>query len=235
MAVAVVVGAGPGLGLSIARRFGAAGYDIALIGRTRSTLDAGAEELARTGVTAGCFVADVTDRRALIDAFEAIRAQFGDIDVLGYSPFPRDTTEATVTGATEVTVESLQPYLELFLFGGVTSVRQVLPGMIGRGRGTIIVTTGASSGPVVHPPLGNIAAASGALRNWVLNLHEELRDTGVYVAHVALATWIGRAGPASMPDTIARTYLDLHRERRVAEVVYGEHGVGSPPPAAPVR
>lgn len=68
----------------------------------------------------------------------------------------------------------------------------------------------------------------------MLNLHEELKDTGVYAAHVALATWIGRSGPASMPDTIAATYLDLHRERRVAEVLYGEHGVGSPPPPIPI-
>lgn len=232
MTVAVVVGAGPGLGMAIARRFGAAGFEIALVGRTPQTLEAVAADLRRDGVAVECFAADVTDRRALVAAFAAITTRLGDIDVLEYSPFPRDIAEVTVTGAAEVTVESLQPHLDLFLFGGVTAVQHVLPGMISRGRGTILVTTGASSGPVVHPPLGNIAAASAALRNWVLNLHEELRDTGVYVAHVALATWIGRAGPASTPDAIARTYLDLHRERRAAEVVYGEHGVGSPPATA---
>ena len=45
MTVAVVVGAGPGLGRAIARRFGAAGFEIALVGRTPQTLEAVAAEL----------------------------------------------------------------------------------------------------------------------------------------------------------------------------------------------
>lgn len=143
----MIVGAAPGLGTAIARRFGAAGYEIALVGRAPGTLDACSAELARAGVTTERFVADVTDRPALVSAFEAITRRFGDIDVLEDSPFPRPTNEVTMKGASDVTVESLQPYLELFLLGGVTAVRQVLPGVIARGRGTILVTTGASSGP----------------------------------------------------------------------------------------
>ncbi|WP_205315029.1 hypothetical protein [Nonomuraea lactucae] len=96
--------------------------------------------------------------------------------------------------------------------------------MIDRGSGTVLVSTGASSGPVIHPPFANIAAASGALRNWVLNLHAALEPRGVYAAHVAIATWIGQEGPASRPEVIAETYWELHRTRRGAELLYTAAG-----------
>lgn len=220
MSTAVIVGAGPGLGRAIARRFGAGGFDIALIGRTGGTVDKVAADLADAGVRAEGFAADVTDRPALIRAFDKVKARFGEVDVLEYSPAPSDPATMETVDAVELTVEALWPQLDLYLFGGLTAVQQVLPGMIARGSGTILVSTGASSGPVIHPPFANIAAASGALRNWVLNLHAALAPRGVYAAHVAIATWIGREGPASQPEAIAETYWDLYRSRQDAERFY---------------
>lgn len=224
MSTIVVVGAGPGLGGAIARRFGAEGFDVGVIGRTRSTLDALVAELTEKGVRAQGFAADVTDRPALVGAFDAAKERFGPIDVLEYSPSPSDPSAVGAVDAVDLTVDALVPQLDLHLFGGVTAVQQVLPGMLQRGSGTILVTTGASSGPVIHPPFGNIAAAAAALRNWVLNLHTALEPRGVYAAHVAIATWIGQEGPASQPDVIAQTYWELHRARQDAERLYTTAG-----------
>jgi NAD(P)-dependent dehydrogenase (short-subunit alcohol dehydrogenase family) len=171
-------------------------------------------------VRAEGFVTDVTDRPALVSAFDAVKARFGDVDVLEYFPAPSDPTAIEAVCAVDLTVEALRPQLDLYLFGGLTAVQQVVPGMIARGSGTILVSTGASSGPVIHPPFASIAAASGELRNWVLNLHAELKPRGVYAAHVAIATWIGREGPASQPEAIAETYWELHRRRHHAERLY---------------
>ncbi|EFK98318.1 MULTISPECIES: SDR family NAD(P)-dependent oxidoreductase [Streptomyces] len=215
----VIVGAGPGLGRSLARRFGAEGHTVALVGRTRATLDTLVAELGAEGIRGQGFVADVTDRAALVAAFDAIKAAFGPVDVLEYSPAPSDPAAIGAVGAVDLTVESLLPQLDVHLFGAVTAVRQVLPDMIARDSGTILVSTGASSGPVVHPPFANIAAASGALRNWTLNLHAALADTGVHVGHVAIALWIGEEGPASEPDALAERYWQQHRERTAAEIV----------------
>lgn len=222
MSTAVIVGAGPGLGKAIARRFGTEGFDIALIGRTRQTLERLESELSQEGVQAHGFEADVTDRDALVKAFDAIKERLGPIEVLEYSPAP---SSPSAVSATDLSVEALLPELDVYLFGGVTAVQQVLPDMLARGSGTVLVSTGASSGPVIHPPFANIAAASGALRNWVLNLNAALRDSGVYAAHVAIATWIGQEGPASTPEAISETYLDLHHTRREAEVFYTSTGV----------
>jgi NAD(P)-dependent dehydrogenase (short-subunit alcohol dehydrogenase family) len=221
MSTIAIVGAGPGLGASIARRFGREGFDIALISRSQAKLDALAEQLRSDGLRATGFAADVTDRPGLAQALGEVERRLGAIEVLEYSPAPTpDAAELAPVGVLDVTVESVAPQMEYYLYGGITAVRQVLPGMVERGHGTILVTTGASSGPLVHPPFGNIAAASGALRNYVLNLHAALEPTGVYAAHVPIAAWIGKGGPKSQPDAIAETYWELHTGRTEAERFY---------------
>ncbi|NEW69241.1 SDR family NAD(P)-dependent oxidoreductase [Streptomyces rhizosphaericus] len=222
MPTLAIVGAGPGLGLSIAKRFGAEGFRVALFSRDQKKLDRLAGELAADGIEAAGFAADVTDRPALTRAFDAAKERFGPIDVLEYSPAPADPQSGPLApvDALDLTVEAVQPQIEYHLYGGITAIRQVLPDMLDRGEGTILVTTGASSGPVVHPPFANIAAASGALRNWVLNLNAALAPKGVYAAHIAIAAWIGKGGPRSHPDVIAESYWELYRARTEPELFY---------------
>ncbi|WP_392872518.1 SDR family NAD(P)-dependent oxidoreductase [Streptomyces sp. LN499] len=81
-----IIGAGPQLGLSIARTFGAQGFDVALISRNRAKLDNLVAQLAAEGINAAAFPADVLDRDALTQALKDAAAQFGGIDVLEYSP-----------------------------------------------------------------------------------------------------------------------------------------------------
>lgn len=54
-----IVGAGPGMGLAIARTFGRRGFDVALVARTKEQLDALADQLGREGVKAAAFPADI--------------------------------------------------------------------------------------------------------------------------------------------------------------------------------
>ncbi|WP_256122565.1 SDR family NAD(P)-dependent oxidoreductase [Streptomyces sp. LUP47B] len=90
----------------------------------------------------------------------------------------------------ESTVENLQPQIEYNFYGAVTAARAVLPAMREAGAGTLLFTTGGGSiNPV--PMLGNVNAAAGALRNWVLNLHNELAG-----AACTPRTW--RSAPGSV-------------------------------------
>ncbi|MFL5828153.1 MAG: SDR family oxidoreductase [Thermoleophilaceae bacterium] len=83
-----LVGAGPGLGLALAKRFGAAGFQVALLARNPDKLDQLVAELGELGVTARPYVADVTDRPGLTAALAQVESDFGAIDVLEYSPVP---------------------------------------------------------------------------------------------------------------------------------------------------
>jgi NAD(P)-dependent dehydrogenase (short-subunit alcohol dehydrogenase family) len=217
----VIVGAGPGLGLSLARQFGARGFTVALIARSREKLGQLTSVLAAQGITARGYPADVTDPAGLRAALDAARADLGPVDVLEYSPAPTPGTALLgPVDAVDLTIETVRPQLEYYLYGGITAVQAVLPDMLKRGQGTILVSTGASSGPVTHPPFGNIAAASAALRNWILNLHAAVAPQGVYAAHIAIAAWIGKGGPKSDPDAIASAYWDLYQQRTQPELFY---------------
>ena len=81
-----VVGAGPGLGRAIARRFGSAGHPVALIARSRQRLEAIAASLRAEGITASVYPADVTDTPGLTAALSAAAGELGRIGVMSYSP-----------------------------------------------------------------------------------------------------------------------------------------------------
>ncbi|TYB60137.1 SDR family NAD(P)-dependent oxidoreductase [Nonomuraea sp. PA05] len=224
MPTIAIVGAGPGLGLAIARTFGGHGFDVALIARTKDKLDSLAARLGAEGVTAAAFPADVLDRPSLAAALDAAAERFGGIDVLEYSPAPHSPVPGlTMAVPTEVTVDNLQPQIEYTLYGALAAARAVLPAMRQAGAGTLLVTTGGGS---VHPVpmLGNVNAAAAALRNWVLNLHNELAGSGVYAAHVAINAWIGEGGPEGIPTAtparIAALYWDLYERRDQPELVF---------------
>jgi NADP-dependent 3-hydroxy acid dehydrogenase YdfG len=212
------------MGLAIARAFGARGFDVALIARTKEKLETLAARLGREGITAAAFPADILDRPALADALNAAKARFGGIDVLEYSPAPHAPVPGlTVAAPSEVTVDNLQPMIEYAFYGAVTAARTVLPAMREAGAGTLLFTSGGGSVDPV-PMFGNANAAQAALRNWVLNLNKELAGTGVYAAHVVINVWIGENGPegapAATPEQIAPLYWELHATRDRPEAVF---------------
>jgi NAD(P)-dependent dehydrogenase (short-subunit alcohol dehydrogenase family) len=90
-------GAGPRLGLAIARTFGSQGFGVALISRKRGKRDSLVGKL-----TAAALPADVLDRDALTRALQDAAARFGGIGVLEYSPAGTvDTTALTAPTGTE--------------------------------------------------------------------------------------------------------------------------------------
>ncbi|MFD7608127.1 SDR family NAD(P)-dependent oxidoreductase [Streptomyces mirabilis] len=224
MPTLAIVGAGPGMGLAIARTFGSRGFDVALIARTKEKLEALVDQLGQEDITAAAFPADVLNRASLTDALEAAKDRFGGIDVLEYSPAPHSPVPGFTTAApSEVTVDNLQPQIEYNFYGAVTAAQAVLPAMREAGAGTLLFTTGGGSVDPV-PMLGNVNAAAAALRNWVINLNKELAGSGVYAAHVAINVWIGGGGPdgfpTATPEQIAPLFWDLHEGRDRSEAVF---------------
>ncbi|UUU28614.1 SDR family NAD(P)-dependent oxidoreductase [Streptomyces sp. CA-210063] len=224
MPTIAIIGAGPGMGLAIARTFGSRGFDVALISRTKEKLQTLVDQLGKEDITAEAFTADVLDRPSLTAALDAVKAHFGGIDVLEYSPAPHSPVPGvTLAAPSEATVDNLQPQIEYLFYGAVTAAQAVLPAMRESGAGTLLFTTGGGSVDPI-PMLGNVNAAAAALRNWVLNLDKELAGSGVHAAHVAINVWIGDGGPegfpTATPEQIAPVYWDLHENRDRSESVF---------------
>ncbi|GAA2484174.1 SDR family NAD(P)-dependent oxidoreductase [Winogradskya humida] len=221
MPTIAIIGAGPGLGLSIATRFGREGFSVGLVSRTRKNLDALVVELGSKGIEAAGYAADVTDPVALAGAVAKVTERFGPIDVLSFSPNAGGDSALAPVAVTDLTLESVRPQVDFYLGGGLAAAQQVLPAMTGRGSGTILFSTGGTSAnPGMMPAFGNIAVGAGALRTYALSLHAAVADRGVYVAHVPLSVWIGHGGPETQPDTIAEHYWSIHTEREGAEHPY---------------
>ncbi|MFB4283544.1 SDR family NAD(P)-dependent oxidoreductase [Nonomuraea sp. MTCD27] len=222
MPTLAIVGAGPGMGLAIARTFGSQGHDVALIARNRAKLDDLVGRLTAEGITAAAFPADVLDHDALTQALEDAATLFGGIDVLEHSPNP-GIGSLTVASPSETNPSDVQALIDLLFYSAITATQAVLPAMREAGAGTLLYTNGGGSVDP-HPMLGNVNAAQAALRNWVLNLHKELAGTGVQAAHVAIDVWIGAGGPPGAPtaeaEDIAPLYWDLHTQRDEVERVF---------------
>ncbi|MFE0381330.1 SDR family NAD(P)-dependent oxidoreductase [Streptomyces inhibens] len=213
----VVVGAGPGLGMGVARAFGRHGFQVGLIARSKDTLDALVGELTELGVKAAACPADIRDRDALASAIGSVGETLGPVDVLEYSPSPT----GPITHAAQTTVESAAVQFELHVLGAVTAVGQVLPQMRARGEGTLLLTTGVSS-TIAAPFLANVGLAMAGLRNWAHALHAELASQGIHAATVTIASGIVPGDEVTDPDVIGARYYDLYRQRDRMEEVIGD-------------
>ena len=216
MPLIAIIGAGPGLGLDIARAFGRKGFDIALVSRTQAKLDALADTLTGEGFRARGFAADVSRPDTITAALGLIKSELGPIDVLEFSPADSGLVPVDVL---DVTPENLQPQIDFYIGGALRAIGDVIPDMVAAGTGTILVTTGGGSiSPM--PFLGNINIAAAGLRNWVLNLHNALAPKGIYVAHIGITALIGGGHPEAEPNIIAKAYTTLYDERQDAELHY---------------
>ncbi|MFE3942332.1 SDR family NAD(P)-dependent oxidoreductase [Streptomyces sp. NPDC059118] len=215
----VVVGAGPGLGMGVARTFGRRGFKVGLIARTKAKLEDLVAELAGLGVTAAAFPADIRDHESLTAALAAAESAMGPIDVLEFSPSPT----GPITHAAGTTVASATAQYELHVRGAVAAVRHVLPGMRARGNGTLLLTTGVSS-MIPAPFLANVGMAMSGLRNWAHALHAELGPEGIYVGTVTIASGIVSGDGETDPEAIGARYYTMYERRDRVEEIIGDPG-----------
>ncbi len=209
MTTFALIGAGPGLGLATARRFGTAGHTVALIARTPQHLDDLTAELARDGVEARGFAADVLDRKALTEALRAAADTLGPVEILQYSPVPRADFMKQVL---DTSAEDLDAPLAFSVKGPVTAVHAVLPGMRELGRGTVLFVNGGSA---VRPNT-NVAGTSIAFAGesaYARMLHDALAPENIHVAQLIVPGAIRPEAEHSSPDVLARRLYEIHSER----------------------
>lgn len=132
--VAVVTGAASGIGAAAARLFAAEGAKVALIDIDEPGLAATAAQIRADGGTAVTQVADVTDGHAARDGVALIIEQWGRIDTLM-------TCSGISVGGTVATIDEAlwDRVFSVNVKGTYLWLHQALPGMIERGRGSIIL------------------------------------------------------------------------------------------------
>lgn len=231
--VILVLGAGPGLGMSIAHRFGRAGHRVALVSRSADRHPGYLAELDADGISAIAVAADVTDPEQLRAAVDDVRARLGRVDVayvgLGGMDGPRPGD------IRDIAPSDLAEALSL-LQATVQAVSLVLPEMRARGTGGLLFAGGLSA-VVPMPMLGALSPTAAALRTYALTLHEALREEGVYAGTLIIGGAIERgdihrhvlAHPETFgdigqhtldPDEIAERAWHMFSERNSPELVF---------------
>lgn len=208
MPTIAIIGAGPGLGIATARRFGREGFSVALVSRTQANVDKLAAELTAEGVTTRGYAANARDAEALSTALDAAAADLGPIEVLQYSPVPAKEFMKPVL---ETTAEDLVGPIEQSVYAPVTAVRAVLPAMREAGRGTILFPNGSSAAS----PNGNVTGTSVAFAGesaYGQMLHDALADEGIRVAQLIIPGGIDGGDPLFASDALAEQLWQLHAQ-----------------------
>jgi NADP-dependent 3-hydroxy acid dehydrogenase YdfG len=204
-----VVGAGPGLGAAVARRFAAEGLSVALVSRTREHVDDLARVLAAEGATARGYAADVRDPEALGAALDAAAADLGPVGVLQYSPLP---AREYLKPVLDTTAEDLDAALAFSLHGLRTAVARVLPGMRERGGGSVLLANGGSA-VRPNPRVAGTSVAFAAEAAYAQMLHAELAPEGVHVGQLIIPGAIEPGHPTHDPAVLAGRLWAMHAER----------------------
>ncbi|MEX1652005.1 SDR family NAD(P)-dependent oxidoreductase [Streptomyces pseudovenezuelae] len=209
MTTFALVGAGPGLGLATARRFGAAGHTVALIARDARKLDGLTADLARAGIQARGYPADVLDIESLTAALYAAAADLGPVEILQYSPVPQAHFMKPVldTGA-----DDLDAPLAFSVKGPAAAVNVVLPGMRELGRGTLLFVNG-SSAVRPNPKVAGTSIAFAAESAYARMLHDTLAAENIHAAQLIIPGAIRPDGGPSSPDVLAERLYDMHTTR----------------------
>jgi NAD(P)-dependent dehydrogenase (short-subunit alcohol dehydrogenase family) len=211
---ALIVGAGDGLSASLARKFFASGYAVALAARKTAKLEALAG--ATNATTYPC---DAANPAAVIDLFDSVQAAFGIPDVVIYNASGR--TRGPII---ELDPADVQNTLAVTAFGGFLVGQLAAKLMLPRGTGTILFT-GASASVKGFAQSAPFAMGKFALRGLAQSMARELGPQGIHVAHIVIDGGIRSAvrvnppeKPDSLldPDAIAGTYMALIDQPRSA-------------------
>ena len=215
--VAAVLGVGPGLGAMVARRFAREGVAVGLMARREESLAAAREEVEALGETALAVTADATDAASVASSFDRVREELGEPEVFVYN-----AGAFQMGGILELSPEQFDDCFRANCSGAFYGARQVLPAMVERERGTIILT-GATAALRGSARFAALATGKFGLRALAQSMAREFGPQGIHVAHVVIDGQINtprlretqpdrEESTTLSPESIAETYWQLHAQ-----------------------
>lgn len=204
--MALVTGAGRGIGRAVAIRLSSEGLTVALTARSRLELDATAQQCSgRTLVVPG----DITDPATVEAVFTAVEAQLGPVEVLVANAGAG--VSATVARTTD---EQWQQMLDLNLTAPFRCLRRALPGMQERRAGRVVVVASIAA-KIGEPYIAAYAASKHGVLGLVRSAAAELDGTGVTVNAVCPGYVDTPMTDASVRGIAARTGRSTEEVRAI--------------------
>jgi len=174
-----ITGATSGYGRAAARRFAAAGWTLALIGRRTERLQTLREELAPASVHIATL--DVRDNAAVKAVVEALPEEFRNLRVLVNNA----GLALALQPSQSVALEDWQTMIDTNITGLVNVTHALLPTLLAVGRGASIINIGSIAGLWPYPGGHVYGATKAFVKQFSYNLRCDLLGTGVRVTDIA--------------------------------------------------
>jgi NAD(P)-dependent dehydrogenase (short-subunit alcohol dehydrogenase family) len=198
----LLIGAGPGVGASVIRRFGREGFRSTLIARGE-TLEQLAAELRSDGLGIEAVSVDIADLDGYRAALDRIFRAPGTPGVVVYNAALPDPGEILDTS-----VERLRTAYDVDVIGAVVAAQVAIPVLRTAGAGTLLVTSGGFADHPV-PALATLSMGKAALRSAATLVAAGVREDGIHAATITIAGSVVR-GTAFDPDNIAELFWTAH-------------------------
>ena len=216
----ITIGAGPGVGMEVALRFGRAGYRIGIVRRNSDALRGMISDLASEGIDAQGRACDAHDPPALKGAIDELAGQLGGLDVVHHAvPGPLGAGYGPMI---DVDPDLLRIFGDARVISALVTAQAALPYLQSR-RGALLYTSGPA-GTIPHDNTGIVGVPQAALRMLTLHLRKELEPKGIFVGLLPVAgvpAYRDREADAARSDT--RSDMELAHDRLSAADVAEAH------------
>ena len=177
--IVLITGATSGIGRACAERFGRAGYDLVLTGRSEEKLAPVVEAVRLAGAEVKTLVFDVRDRDAARQALAGLDGRWAAVDVLINNAGLALGLEKEYEGR----FDDWDTMIDTNIKGLLTMTRLVVPGMVERGRGHII-NIGSVAGDAAYANGNVYCATKAAVKALTDGLRIDLAETPIRVTNV---------------------------------------------------
>ncbi len=175
--VAFITGGASGMGLGMARAFGAAGMKVMIGDIEKGPMDAAVAGLKQKGIDAAGVVTDVADRDSVFAAADATIAEFGKVHVLC------NNAGIGVSGKSDkCSVENWQWVMDVNLWGVIYGLQAFVPLIESHGEGGHVMSTASMAGMVSFRYMGPYNATKFAVVTIMETMMEEHRDDNIGVS-----------------------------------------------------
>lgn len=212
--VLVIIGAGKGISLSVAEKFGKAGFSVILIARKKEKLEQLKSILIKQNIDTHIFVADAKDADSIKDVFNQIWEKFEYIDIVHYN-----VAKIKNVAIENETADSLTRDFKTNVAAVMTIAQLVVPEMEKKGEGTILLTGG---GFALQPnkEYGSLSIGKAGLRSLANTLHDALKEKNIFVGTVTVCGHVQPNADKYTPANIAEQFWKIYNERNIFEIQY---------------
>lgn len=207
--VALVTGAGSGIGAAIAQRVAQEGFRVAVNDLSAEASARTADRIVAGGGAAAPFAADVSNAAAVEEMIRAVRTHFGDVNLL-----VNNAGHGHQAAFLDISLAEFERMFAVHVRGTFLVTRSVLPAMLEKGEG-VIVNIASQLGQVGGVELVHYAGAKGAIIAMTKSLAREVSTRGVRVNAIA-------PGPINTP--LVEALSDDWKRAKAAELPLGRFG-----------